>query len=359
MNSSIVNLDHYRSDNTEETQLGQVRGAQGLFHNRYEVCKVLGRGGFGITFLARDTVLPAAPLCVIKQLSPKVNDPVALERARQRFEQEAKTLARLGSHAQIPYLLDYFELGGEFYLVQEYVHGLTLSKTVRRNGAFTEGEVKRFLREIMPVLNYVHENRVIHRDIKPPNILRCKDDDRLVLIDFGAVKERIVQASDLTCRPATTQFVGTVGFAPPEQLASRPVYASDLFAIGITCLYLLSGKPPGEFEYELATGELRWWKTVQVSEHFHHILGKLLKPSMHDRYQSAREVLRALELEPYLDNLLPCMTLRPRPGVAVAQGTDVMGDRYLSPTERRAMAIRIWNARLKTKNPERQPMLTT
>lgn len=307
---------------------------------------MLGRGGFGITFLARDRRLPGNPLCVIKQLCPKVQDPAALKKARQRFEQEAKTLSKLGSHSQIPQLLDYFEVDGDFYLVQEYIRGCTLNKEVRRSGLFSEGHVKEFLLEFLPLLKYVHQNQVIHRDIKPPNLLRCEDDGRLVLIDFGAVKERIIGIEHSSIR-TSTQFVGTVGFAPPEQLSMRPLFSSDVYALGMTCLYLLTGKAPLEFEYEFTTGEVRWRNLVRVSDHFAKVLGKMLRISPRDRYQSAEEVLRAIELEPYLDRLLPCLTNQRPASVLPSSASNFQG--YVPPLIRTAIAIREWQERLQAR----------
>ena len=190
-------------------------------------------------------------------------------------------------------------------------------------------------------------------------MIRCKDDNRLVLIDFGAVKE-IAQLDPSSCRPSTTQFVGTVGFAPPEQLASRPVYSSDIYAVGVTCLYLLSGKSPLEFEYEFVTGEVRWRDHITVSDHFATVLSKMLKISPHDRFQSAKEVMRALDLEPYFDNLVHCMNVKPKP-FALGELED-SGDTegYTPPIVRRAAAIREWQAKLQAKqirNDRLQPRI--
>ncbi|MBW4468871.1 MAG: serine/threonine protein kinase [Stenomitos rutilans HA7619-LM2] len=348
MNRSVTDLSNFRADVRDQTYLGQLCGSGQRFRDRYEILKILGRGGFGITFLARDASLPGQPLCVIKQLCPKVNDAAALQQARKRFEQEAATLSKLGSHAQIPQLLNYFESAGEFYLVQEYVRGHTLTKVIKRCGPFAESGVKQFLKEFLPLLQYVHRHRVIHRDIKPPNLIRCRDDGRLVLIDFGAVKEQITQVSDSSGKATSTQFVGTVGFAPPEQLASRPIYASDIYALGITCLYLLSGKPPLEFDYEFLTGDVRWSEYVSVSEHFGTVLSKMLKVSPQDRFQSVDEVIRALELEPYFDNLVHCMNIKPKPFPAAASD-EKDTDSYVPPMVRSAMAIRDWQAKLKAR----------
>ena len=349
MNRSVTDLFDFRADLLNQTPLGQLCGSEQRFLDRYEILKILGRGGFGITFLARDASLPGQPLCVIKQLCPKVNDATALQQARKRFEQEAATLSKLGSHAQIPQLLNYFETAGEFYLVQEYVRGSTLTKLVKRYGPFSEIGVKQFLREFLPLLQYVHNNRVIHRDIKPPNLIRCRDDGRLVLIDFGAVKEQIAKVSDSGSKPTSTQFVGTVGFAPPEQLASRPIYSSDIYALGITCLYLLSGKPPLEFDYEFLTGDVRWSEYVSVSEHFGTLLSKMLRVSPQERFQSVGEVIRALELEPYFDNLVHCMNIKPKPFPQPATTDELPADTYLPPVTRTAMAIRDWQAKLKAR----------
>lgn len=335
------------------TDLDDLCRSRKLFRDRYRIVQALGRGGFGVTYLARDMVLPGLPECVIKQLRPKTTNQAILRRAAERFEREARILGQLGSHAQIPQLLAYFEHKGEFFLVQEYIRGYNLARELKTKGVSSEATVKRFLREILPVLEYVHQNQVIHRDIKPLNIIRCQDDDRLVLIDFGAVKEQIIEAGELTQR-ATTQFIGTVGFAPPEQLALRPVYASDIYAIGVTCLYMLTGRPPMEFESDLQTGEILWRKDVQVSPYFGQVLDRMLKVSLCDRYRSAAQVLRALELEPYLDKLADCMTTQPpvSRSQAVEQSEEISPyyqNRYVPPMTRTAIEIRNWRARLKAR----------
>ncbi|MGQ4646893.1 protein kinase domain-containing protein [Lyngbya aestuarii] len=344
------NLYSFRPEVLQNTQLGQLCGQEQLFRDRYQVLRMIGRGGFGLTFLARDVSLPGNPLCVIKQLCPKVNDPPALEKARVRFKREAETLVKLGNHSQIPMLLDYFVADGEFYLVQEYVNGSTLARLVRRYGCVSETAVKSFLREMLPLLQYVHENQVIHRDIKPQNIIRCQDDGRLVLIDFGAVKEVITPAGDSSGKMPTTHFIGTVGFAPPEQFYLRPVFGSDLYSLGVTCLYLLTGKAPLEFKSDLKNGELRWQDTANVSESLAKILGKMLKVSLQERYQSAQAILRALESELHQDNLAECLCVRHQPDFyeAASKNKSKPGS-HRSPAAQTAVAIRDWKNRRQEK----------
>ncbi|GAB1538821.1 hypothetical protein NUACC21_14850 [Scytonema sp. NUACC21] len=348
MNGSSPKVLKSQAEFLQRTQLGQMCGSKQLFRDRYAILRIIGRGGFGVTFLARNAALPGKPLCVIKQLCPKVDNPNSRERACQRFEKEAKTLAQLGSHSQIPMLLDYFEVNGEFYLVQEYIRGYHLAQEVKRIGLYNEAAVKQFLRELLPVLQYVHKNHVIHRDIKPHNLLRCQDDGRLVLIDFGAVKEELVlQTETSTDGNPNTNFIGTMGFAPPEQLALRPVFASDIYAVGVTCLYLLTEKLPLEFENDNSTGEICWQKEVNVSAYFAQVLDRMLKISLEERFKSVDDVIWALGMENHLPALTDCLTTQ-KLGVNHKSHKKEIFEEYLTPVERTAKAIREWRTKVKT-----------
>jgi serine/threonine-protein kinase len=279
----------------------------------YVALKVLGQGGFGATFLAADLSLPGKPLCVIKQLRPQTNVPEFFKMAKELFQREAETLGRIGNHPQLPRLLDYFEDNQRFYLIQEYVRGHNLQKEVKQNGPFTEAGVKQFLSELLPMIQYIHAQGVIHRDIKPANLIRREEDKKLVLIDFGAVKNKVnLPDSSGSDQSALTQFaVGTPGFAPPEQMAMRPVFASDIYAIGVTCLYFLTARTPKDMDYNAATGEMAWQKYVSISDHFAQVLSKMLEISVRYRYQSAEEVMQAMEMEPYLDSLAQGLISKP------------------------------------------------
>jgi len=347
MQQPPTNLTEFQDHLTEMVEphpaaIHHYQGSHTLFRDRYRVLKVLGRGGFGVTYLAENAALPGDPRCVIKQLCPKTQNALSLERAKVRFRREARALASLGSHSQVPQLLDYFTTDGEFYLVQDYIEGETLSQEVRRRGRQSEAQVKQFLLEILPVLQFIHRNRIIHRDIKPSNIIRSQDDKRLVLIDFGAVREFLTDIDDTAYfQPQTTQFVGTPGFAPPEQLALRPCYGSDLYALGVTCLYLLTGRSPIEFDVDPKTGNIQWRHTTSATEHFALVLDKMLRSAPEDRYASVEAVNRALALEPHLEVLSSCMNTRSRPldGDDIDQ-TDAV--EYLTPIQREARAIRKW-----------------
>ena len=291
-------------------------GSQLLLRERYRVFKALGMGGFGATFIAHDEGLPGEPSCVIKQLRPSESTPYILEMARELFQREADTLGKIGNHPQIPRLLDYFEERKQFYLVQEYISGQTLQQEIKSAGVFNEVGLKEFLREILPLLQYIHDQKVIHRDIKPANLIRRSQDSRLVLIDFGAVKNQVSNAAlNLSGQTALTVYaIGTPGFAPPEQMAMRPVFASDVYALGVTCIYLLTGKSPKDLEYNPTTGDMMWEQRVQIGDRLTKVLRTMLEVSVRNRYQSAQEVLKALEIEPYLDSLAQGLLAKPQGG---------------------------------------------
>lgn len=310
--SYCLNPDCPQPKNPLHVTSCQACGHPIMLRNRYRVLKTLGQGGFGATFLARDESLPGNPSCVIKQLRPATTTSQVLEMAQKLFEREARTLGKIGNHPQVPRLLDFFQDNQQFYLVQEYISGLTLQQEIKQCGPLSEAGVKQFLSEVLPLIKYIHSQEVIHRDIKPANLIRREQDRKLVLIDFGAVKDEVNQAAvaNTSDQTALTNFaIGTPGFAPPEQMALRPVYASDIYALGVTSVYLLTGKSPKDLDYNPSTGEMVWRKSVQVSDHFATVLKKMLEASVRHRYQTAEEILRALDLEPYFDSLVQGMAM--------------------------------------------------
>jgi len=302
--SYCLNPDCIQPQNHPNLKQCQTCGWTLILHQRYRAIKKIGKGGFGATFLGIDLNLPGNPFCVIKQLRPSSNDPEAFQMALDLFEREAKTLGKI-DHPQIPRLLDYFEDNQKFYLIQTLVKGKNLQQEVKQNGTLNETGTKRFLAEMLPVLRYIHSIKIIHRDIKPANIIRREQDGQLVLIDFGAVKDQVnTQLAKTYGQTALTQFaVGTVGFAPPEQLAMRPVYSSDLYALGATCLFLMTGKSPKDLPCDEFTGELAWEKEVQVSSSFAKVLRKMLEVDLRHRYRTVDEVVADLDIVPYEQEL--------------------------------------------------------
>ncbi|NET89803.1 MAG: protein kinase [Kamptonema sp. SIO1D9] len=265
-----------------------------LLAGHYRVLEKLGGGGFGQTYIAEDTHRPGNPHCVVKHLKPASNNPKVLETARKFFQKEAETLESLGNHDRIPRLLAYFEENEQFYLVQEYIEGHTLAKELTPNQPWEESKVIALLQEILPILDFIHTQGVIHRDLKPDNLIRRSSDDKLVLIDFGAIKQLRNQTITESGELSVTVAIGTPGYMPTEQTRGTPRPNSDLYALGMICIQALTGKMPVFLPEDPDTGEILWQNLVTASPNLISILTKMVRYHFKDRYQSASEVLEAL-----------------------------------------------------------------
>ncbi len=291
-----------------------------IIKDRYRAIKTIGKGGFSNTFIGVDLNAVGNSLCLIKQINLDLEKLDAAKMSLDLFKREAKTLKKI-NHNQIPKLLNYFYENQQLYLIQELIKGRNLRQEVKENGVFLELGIKRFLAEMLPILQYIHSQKVIHRDIKPANILRRQKDGKLVLIDFGVVKDRVNTLSTKTDgQTALTNFsVGTTGFAPPEQIALRPVYASDIYALGVTCVYLLTAKSPKLFDYDSQTGRLSWEKEVLVRPSLAKILNKMLEINLSKRYRLVEEVINDLDIIPLERSLTSHTTTTRKLQQAIAQ----------------------------------------
>jgi serine/threonine protein kinase, bacterial len=269
---------------------------QMLLNNRYRILRTLGGGGFGETFLAEDNQMPSLRRCVIKQLKPIQDNLQVYQLVQQRFQREAAILEDLGDGSQqIPRLYAYFCEKGQFYLVQEYIEGQTLTSKLQQQGLMSESAVKEILTSILPVLEYIHSKGIVHRDIKPENILIRSADGKPVLIDFGAVKETVGTLMSPSGHSARSIVIGTPGFMASEQSVGRPMFASDIYSLGLTAIYLLTGKTPQEFTTDHKTGVLLWRQYApSLNPTFATVLDKAIQFDARDRFASAREMLQAL-----------------------------------------------------------------
>ncbi|NJR51647.1 MAG: serine/threonine protein kinase [Leptolyngbyaceae cyanobacterium CSU_1_3] len=309
-------------------------------NDRYRAVRLIGQGGFGRTLLAVDESQLSRPYCVVKQFFPQQQGNT--EKAAELFRQEAHRLEALGTHAQIPKLLAFFETEHKIqqetkreieheieheierwqYLVQEFVDGRNLAQELAENGVLSELQIRQLLQDILLILKFIHSHQVIHRDIKPENIVRRGSDRKLVLVDFGAAK----YTSETTLGKTGT-MIGSAAYTAPEQVRGKAVYASDLFSLGVTCIHLLTQMSPFEL---FDGGENKWiWQhylkksatnqitndesiktsqknrskkfaksKTQISEQLATILNKLLESGTTRRYQSAEAVLKDLQAKP-------------------------------------------------------------
>lgn len=273
---------------------------QNLLANCYRIIQKIGSGGFGDTFLAEDTHLPSGRTCVIKQLRPINNNLQVYQLVKERFQREAAILEDLGNnHRQIPTLYAYFEEGGQFYLVQEYIQGETLSCLVEKQGRLSESFVKEIILKLLVVLEYIQSKRVIHRDLKPDNIIIRQAEGMPILIDFGAVRETMGTVMSSSSNSTNSIVIGTPGFMPPEQSIGRPVFSSDLYALGLTAIYLLTGRSPQELETEPLTGEILWRQyALNVSPTLANIIDKSIKFEANQRFATAQLMRQVLQGQP-------------------------------------------------------------
>ncbi|MEH2464541.1 serine/threonine-protein kinase [Nostoc sp.] len=249
----------------------------------YKITQELKKGGQGQTYLAEDC--NQQNQYVIKQLNQReLTDPLALSTARTRFDREAKTLEKLGSHPQIPALIDYFEEEQELYLVQEYIEGFDLKHKLEQSDPWREQDVISMLRDILPTLTYIHQERIIHRDIKPSNLVIRKHDNKIFVIDFGIIKELNELLTTGLTLPG--QSPGTPIYMAPEHRRGNPCYASDLYSLGLIAIEALIEEysPP-----VLETGEVIW-NQQKISKDLADILNKMVHRSVEHRYKSAQEV---------------------------------------------------------------------
>ena len=261
---------------------------------RYQIISKLGQGGFGKTFLAQDLHLPGNRKCVVKQLKPQATDRLTWKTAKRLFDTEAQTLHQLGTHPQIPQLYAYFEEEREFYLVEEYIKGSELHQELSRfREKNQEHQVTTLLQEILEILEFVHQNNVIHRDINPRNIIRRQQDGKLFLIDFGAVKQ-ITSEILPGGKTKYTIAIGTPGYRPSEQANGKPKLSSDIYAVGAIGIQALTGRLPHTLPTDPHTGEISWQARGRVSPELVRVLNTMLRYDFRQRYQSATEALAAL-----------------------------------------------------------------
>ncbi len=262
---------------------------------RYEVVEELGSGGFGKTYVAKDTLRPGSPECVVKHLAPSNANTQVIELARRLFQTEAETLERIGRHERIPTLLAFFDEGGEFFLVEEFIKGHRLNEELGHRQRMPERRVVTIVCELLNILVFIHGQGVIHRDIKPSNVIRAHDSGRLYLIDFGAVKDVGEQITRLESEEVDkTVGIGSQGYAAPEQLAGHPRFASDVYAVGVIGIQALTGQYPFELPSDPNTTDLVWRDAAEVSPEVADVLDGMTRLSIADRYSNAAEPLSVL-----------------------------------------------------------------
>ncbi len=255
-----------------------------LLAGRYQIIKKLGRGGFGITYLARDNRSGKSHY-VIKQLDTHTAD---IKTARRLFQREAETLQQLKQAEHIPEFFDYFEEEEHYYIVEEYIEGQPLDRLTQE--PWNQYKIIIFLWEMLSVLEILQHKNLIHRDIKPSNIILREKDNKFVLIDFGAVKQIDTERQG----QGNETLIYNPGYAPPEQMEGKPALNSDIYALGITAIELLTKITP-QYLVRNHNGDINLDREVNVTSALITILNKMVKTNWQERYQLAEEVLKAIQ----------------------------------------------------------------
>lgn len=270
-----------------------------LLDGRYRIVQVLSSGAFGQTYLAADTRRPGHPQCVVKQLRPPGNTNTVMKNAHRLFKQEAEILEKLGRHEQIPLLLAYFQDENQFYLVEEFIPGNPLNKEILAGNPWSQEQVIQLLSQLLEILVFVHSQGVIHRDVNPSNLIRRKSDARLVLIDFGSVKEVRTRIANVNGGMPRTIAAGTPSYMPVEQFQGNPQFNSDIYAVGIIAIQALTGLPSNELptlqdSSPSGNGGIIWRNRARCSIGLADIIDKMVAHHFSQRYPSAIEALGAL-----------------------------------------------------------------
>lgn len=254
---------------------------------QYHILRTLGQGGMGTTYLAWDktrSVSGTPQLLVLKEMNA---DMAKVAKAQELFEREARTLKTL-HHSGIPKYYDFFLEAGKKYLAMELIHGQDLEHLIHDKGAVTPEKAIAWMIQACDVLNYIHHQKppLIHRDIKPANLMLRTFDRQIIVLDFGAVKEIGTYAGTR---------IGAEGYCAPEQERGQPLIQSDLYAIGPTLIFLLTGETPFKFFRQRGKGyrfDIEGLPTI--APQLREVIDRVTEPLPGDRYASAKELSKAL-----------------------------------------------------------------
>ncbi len=261
-----------------------------LIDSRYQISRILQENELLRTYVALDTKLPGKPQCILKLLSPTSAD--LFLQGKQQLQREAEILASLGKHSQIPELMAYSTEEGLYYLVREYIAGISLAEKLIPGPRLRESTVVRILSDLLEVLEFIHSQGLVYRDLKPENIVRREEDGKLVLIDFQAIAPVINPGNSISL------VAGSPAYLPSEQINGEAQYSSDIYAVGIIAIQALTGVHPdprygGGFPRS-ETGEIQWQDLAMVSNGLGAVLSRMVSYDWRDRYSNATEALNAL-----------------------------------------------------------------
>lgn len=280
----------------------ELKQGSTLQGNKYKIIKVLGQGGFGITYLAQHTLLERTvaikefffkEYCDRDRTTSRVTIGTSgnrdvVDRFKVKFLKEAKTISKL-KHPNIVQIHDVFEENNTAYYVMEYIEGRNLSDMVKKNGPLNEVRAIKYIKDIAQALTYIHGKKINHLDIKPGNIMLRNSDDKAILIDFGLSK----QYDESGTQTSSTPVGISQGYAPIEQYRAGGVSSfspeTDIYSLGATLYWLVIGKTPPAADDILNYGFPELPNGISAS--VKNAIAKAMKASKIDRPANVEEFL--------------------------------------------------------------------
>jgi|GEM_PF-724711 len=287
MSTSPQNYENSADQATNAEKVMHLPGS--IIDNRYQIIQKLGRSETYKTYLAKDLQAKADARCIVEQLNFEAENEASWQIMHQYLLNEVSVLYRLGDHPQIPQFYEHFVLDRQFYLVREYIDGNDLEQEVKSK-KFDEAETIYLVQDGLRVLDFVHKTNVIHRNVQPIHLVRRKQDNIYVLINFGAIREIEATEINLQGELIHNNSVGNWVYAAPEQKEGEFHFSSDIYALAKSAVYALTGRSPQELEQT----HLDWRSQCQISDKFESILARMMSPIVERRYHSALEVLQDL-----------------------------------------------------------------
>ena len=277
--------------------------AREVLQDSYHIVKKLDEEEFETVYLAESKDSSVSTKYLVQQFTPQYLSQAQLAVAQDLFKQEAAVLEALGKHPQIPSIHDYFETQGQFFVVQEFIFGQSFQEELNEAKPYSETETIEFLNNILPVLQFIHENNYIHRDIKPSHLMRNDANQKIYLINFYSIKEKInPQNLDITGQFMPHLTVGTQGYIPMEQHLGKPEFCSDIYALGIVVIQALTKIKLNQLNYDDDNNPV--WRHFlpnisNFSPQFLDIIDTMVRCNHRKRYQSAIAILGSLKQSNY------------------------------------------------------------
>ena len=287
-----------QEDNPKSRDITQ-NFAHNVLQNRYNLLEKLSQKDIETVYLAKSQDSSIPTKYRIQQFTPQYTSEFQLTAAKHLFNQEASILEKLGNHPQIPFVYDYFEAQGQFFVVQEFISGQSFQAELKKAKTYSEKEIIDFLEQILPVINYLHENNYIHRDINPTSLIINSIDQKIYLTNFNSIKEKInPQNLDNTGQFMPHMSVGTRGYMPIEQHLGKPEFCSDIYALGMVVIQALTQIEFSQLKYDQNNNPV-WHHLLpnpdDFSPQFLEIIDKMVCCNYRKRYQSAIAIIAYLK----------------------------------------------------------------